>query len=234
MTNDVSTGRLLNQKALTRGTETFSIAGNGNTAVLADRDSGQHIRLMFLDLVRQRLEPVPSAWYEPPYDGSIAALSVDGRLFSVYSESGPVDRPMTVTVYDRSSGKMVAKQTSEYISAGGAFGGGVTPDGQIEFENNRVGRKLVELKTGRLIGRFSFPSVRSANGGYRIPGSKLERIRHPGCDHKGSPDRRRNRETEFADPRRRNIRFRPWRALRNNQPLRRRPRSGRHGSHDSR
>jgi hypothetical protein len=168
MTYDVSTGRLLNQMALKSGTETFSIAANGDTAVLAERDSGQHIRLMFLDLVRQRLKPVPSAWYEHQYDGSNAALSADGRLFSVYSESGPVDRPMTVTVYDRSTGKMVAKQTSEYISAGGGFGGGVTAEGQIEFENNRVGRKLVELKTGRLIARFSFTSVRSADGRWVI------------------------------------------------------------------
>ena len=75
-----------------------------------------------------------------------AALSADGRLFSIYSESGPSDRPMTVTVYDRSSGKILAKQTSEFISAGGTFGGGITPDGAIEFVNNRGGRKVVDLK----------------------------------------------------------------------------------------
>lgn len=168
MTYDVSTGSVLNQTALQSGTETFSIAANGTTAILAERDSGEHIRLMFFDLASQKLEPVPSAWYDPQYEGANAALSADGTLFSVSSDSGSADMPMAVTVYDRSTGKMVARQISEYIAAGGAFGGGVTPDGQIEFDNNRVGRKVVELKTGRLIGRFSFTSVRSADGRWVI------------------------------------------------------------------
>jgi len=164
MTYDFRTGRLLNRMTLKPGTETFSIASDGTTAILAERDSGVHVHLMFFDLGRRKLEPVPSAWYEPVYDGPDVALSADGRLFSVYSESGPSDRPMTVTVYDRSNGKILAKQTSEFISAGGAFGGGITPDGAVEFVNNRAGRKVVDLKTGRLIGRFSFASVRSPDG----------------------------------------------------------------------
>jgi len=164
MTYDVSTGRLLNRTTLKPGTETFSIASDGTTAILAERDSGQHARLMFFDLGKHKLESVPSAWYEPVYDGPDAALSADGRLFSIYSESGSSDRPMTVTVYDRSSGKTIAKRTSEFISAGGTFGGGITPDGAIEFVNNRAGRKVVDLKTARFVGRFSFASVRSPDG----------------------------------------------------------------------
>lgn len=168
MTYDVSTGRLLNQTALKTRTEIFSIAADGTSAVLAERDSAQHIRLMFFDLAKRKLEPVPSVWYNSEYEGAIAALSADGKLFSVYSESGPPVRPMTVTVYDRASGKTVARQTSEYISAGGGFGGGVTPDGAIDFDNNRVGREVVDRTTGRLIGHFSFRSVRSADGAWVV------------------------------------------------------------------
>jgi hypothetical protein len=75
---------------------------------------------------------------------------------------------MKVTVYDWPTRTLVAARTSEYISAGGGFGGGVTTDGQIEFVNGRVGHKLVDLKTGRLLGWFGPDSVRSPDGKWAV------------------------------------------------------------------
>jgi hypothetical protein len=71
---------------------------------------------------------------------------------------------MAVSVYDWQTKSFVAKRTSELISARGWFGGGVTTESQIGFENGRVGSKLVDLKSGRLLGWFGPDSVRSPDG----------------------------------------------------------------------
>jgi hypothetical protein len=149
---------------LTPGTEIRSVTSDGRKAILAVADSSAHVHLVLLDTTTGQREDIPSSWYDPTDSDAIAALSGDGRLVSIYSESGPADSPMTVTVYDWPTKTLVVKRTSEYISAGGGFGGGVTTDGEIEFENNRVGRKIVDLKTGRLLGWFGFDSVRSPDG----------------------------------------------------------------------
>jgi len=145
-------------------TEVRSVTSDGRKAILVITDSPERFRLILLDSTTSKREDIPSSWYDSTDSEIPAALSGDGRLLSIYSEAGPTDSPMTVSVYDWQTKSLVAKRASELISAGGGFGGGVTTDGQIEFVNGRVGSKLVDLKSGRLLGRFGPDSVRSPDG----------------------------------------------------------------------
>lgn len=148
-------------------TDILSVTSDGRTAILDVGAGEEHARFVLLDVITGQRKDIPSDWYEPgPYPNG--ALSGDGRLVSIYSESGPAESPMTVTVYDWPTKTLVATRTSEYISAGGGFGGSVTADGFVEFENNRVGRKVVDLKTGRLIGWFGPDTVRSPDGAWAV------------------------------------------------------------------
>ena len=48
------------------------------------------------------------------------------------------------------------------------MGGGVTEDGEVEFSGNRVGSKIVDLKTGRVMAQFGPSAVRSPNGKWAV------------------------------------------------------------------
>jgi hypothetical protein len=162
-------GAVTSTVALGPETEVFSVTSDGRTALCAVRLAGGiRVHLVLVDTETGGREDIPASWYDPEYDGPNAALSGDGRLVSIYSESGPRDSPMAVAVYDWPTKTLVATRTSEYISAGGGFGGGVTVDGNVEFVNNRVGRKLVNLQTGRLMGRFGLASVRAPDGAWTV------------------------------------------------------------------
>jgi hypothetical protein len=145
-------------------TEVRAISSDGRKAILATGVCGNEKKLAFLDTTTGQRKEIPSEWYDLTDSDGVGALSGDGRLLSIYSESGPAESPMAVTVYDWPTKTLVAKRTSEWISAGGSFGGGVTTDGAVEFDNNRVGRKIVDLKTGRLLGKFGYDSARSPDG----------------------------------------------------------------------
>jgi hypothetical protein len=145
-------------------TEVRAISSDGRKAILATGVCGNEKKLAFLDTVTGERQEIPSDWYDLTDSDAVGALSGDGRLLSFYSESGPTEAPMMVSIYDWPTKTLVAKRTSVMISAGGLFGGGVTTDGQVEFVSNRVGRKLVDLKTGRLLGWFGPDSIRSPDG----------------------------------------------------------------------
>ena len=74
---------------------------------------------------------------------------------------------MTVSVYDWRTKTAVATRSSQYVSAGGIMGGGVTEDGEVEFSGNRVGSTIVDLKTGRVMAQFGPSAVRSPDGKWR-------------------------------------------------------------------
>ena len=171
VTYDATTGAVLHSVNLEPDTTVQSTTSDGRTAIFAKGlgGPGEHIELFLVDTETGKTEPIPSAWYDSKDTDASAELSGDGRLISIYSESGTDDRPMAVSVYTWPGKTFVARQTSEYISAGGGYGGGVTPDGHaIEFENNRVGTRLVDLKTGREMAWFGRDSVRSPNGDWVV------------------------------------------------------------------
>ncbi len=162
-------GDVIGIVALGPDTEVFSVTSDGRTALCAVRlAGGTRVRLVLVDTETGGRQDIPSSWYGPEYDYRNATFSADGRLVSIYSESGTRESPMAVAVYDWPTKTLVATRTSEFIAAGGGFGGGVTVDGNVEFVNNRVGRKVVDRQTGRLMGRFGFASVRSPDGAWTV------------------------------------------------------------------
>jgi hypothetical protein len=167
-TYNATTGAEVGNVVLDTGARILSITANGQTVLFAVPvpASATHVRLF--DAGTGRTQDLPRDWYDADSNDPTAAISANGRLISIYSDGGPADRPMVVTVYDWLMKRRVARQTSEYISAGGLFGGGVTVDGVVEFVNNREGRKLVTLDTGRFIESFGYLSVRSANGAWVV------------------------------------------------------------------
>ena len=157
-----NTGSTTSTLNLQPDTNVLSLTSDGRTAIIAVGNSGPRAHLLMLYTETGQLQDIPSSWYEPgPYPN--AALSGDGRLISIFSEF-----PMTVAVYDWPTKTLVAKRTSKDISAGGIDGGGVTVDGAVELVNNRAGRKVVDLKTGRLIAWFGPDSVRSPDGAWVV------------------------------------------------------------------
>jgi len=145
-------------------TEVSSITSDGRKAILVVTESPEHVRLVLFDTTTGQREAIPPGWYDSADSETPAALSGDGRLLSVFSASGIADSPLAVSVYDWPTRTLVVKRTSEWLSAGGAYTGGVTSDGQIEFVSTRGKRKLVDLKTGSLLAWFGLDSVRSPDG----------------------------------------------------------------------
>jgi hypothetical protein len=168
LTYNARSAAITNSVDIESGARVFSVSPADPTALLGVLLSGTRVRFRLLDMNNGRLQDLPSDWYGADDNGPDAAISGDGRLISIYSEDGRADQPMTVTVYNWPARTLAARRMSEYIAAGGSFGGGVTVDGLIEFLNNRSGRKLVDLKTGRLIAVFAFSSLRSPNGAWVI------------------------------------------------------------------
>ena len=169
-TYDATTGTVVGNSVLDAGAQIFSVAANGQTVLYAVpvQAPAARLRLRLFDAGTGQAQDLPADWYDSEYNGLIGAISANGRLISIYAEGGPADQPMVVTVYDWLAKRRMARQSSEYISAGGGFGGGVTSDGVVEFVNNRAGRKLFDLETGRFIGSFGYLSVRSEDGAWVV------------------------------------------------------------------
>lgn len=160
ITYDAATGATIHSLNLGPHTDFLSATSDGQTAIISvDRNrEGVRAHLLLVDVETGKTQDLPSKWFDANDQSPYAQISGDGRLVSTYMESGANDSPMIVNVYDWRTKKLVARQTSGYISAGGAFAGGVTEDGKIEFSNNRVGSEIVDPKTGRVIARFG-PSL---------------------------------------------------------------------------
>ncbi len=160
------TGTVVHVVNLQPDTDVLSITSDGETAIVSTSASSEHPHLFLLDTETGRLQAIPDSWSQSDSDME-ASISGDGHLISIYSESDS-DTPMTVTVYDWRTKTLVVKRTSEYVSAGGSMDGGVTVDGAVAFEGNRVGSKIVDLKTGRVMAEFGPSTERSPNGAWAI------------------------------------------------------------------
>lgn len=165
-----ATGEIRHVWNLQPDTWCSSATTDGQMAVISvDRGRPErHAHLFLVDTETGQTQDIPSSWFDDDEDNPYAAISRDGQFVSSYSESGPNDSPMVVSVYDWQTKKLVAKQMSGYIAAGGSFGGGVTEDGKIEFFNNRVGGHVVDSKTGRLLVSVGPRSYRSPDGAWDI------------------------------------------------------------------
>jgi hypothetical protein len=173
VTYAAQTGAVVHIVDLQPDTDVDSITSDGATAIVTTSTSTENISashenegLFLLDTATGKLQAVPRSWYGPDSDWD-AAISGDGRLVSIYSETDS-PTPMTVTVYDWPAKTHVATRTSEYVAAGGSMDGSVTEDGEVEFDGNRVGSTIVNLKTGRVMAQFGPSSVRSPNGAWAV------------------------------------------------------------------
>jgi hypothetical protein len=171
-------------------TEFFSATTDGRIAVISENRnrSEEFIRLFLLDSETGQTQDIPSNWYDPENHLPDPAISGDGKLIWIHSDSGPDDAPRVVSVYDWQTRKLVAKQATGF-SAGGFDGGNVTVDGKIEFSNNRNGTQIVDPKTGRSLVVYGTNSVRSPDGawvvelaGYLHGAERLETIIINGLD----------------------------------------------------
>jgi len=166
VTYAAKTGTVVHVVNLPADTNVLSVTSDGATAVVSTDASSQDAHLFLLNTATATLQAIPESWYQPGSD-PYAELSGDGRLVSTYTEDES-DTPMTVTVYDWPSKTVVATRKSAFVAAGGWVGGGVTEDGEVEFEGNRVGSTIDDLKTGRDMAKFGPSAVRSPNGQWEV------------------------------------------------------------------
>lgn len=166
LTYAVKTGAVVHVVNLQPDTRLQSATSDCKTAIVVTNASGEHGRLFVLDTDTGQLQAIPDSWYEPDSDLD-ADISGDGRLVSTYTETDS-DTPMTVTVYDWQTKTLIATRTSELVAAGGSMGGGLTEDGEVEFYGNRVGSKVVDLKTGRVLAQIGPSATRSPDGKWEV------------------------------------------------------------------
>jgi hypothetical protein len=165
-----ATGAISHELNLQPYTEFFSATTDGRIAIISvDTDRPEErVNPFLLDTETGRTQKIPSNWFDPDDPRPFVAISGDGRLVSVFTESGRPGDLLVVTLYDWRTKKLVATQMSGFFSAGGIFGGGVTKDGKIEFWNNRVGGNVVDPKTGRLLVSVGPNSHRSLDGAWVV------------------------------------------------------------------
>jgi len=164
-----ATGKVRHVWNLQPDTWCFSATTDGRIAVIsADRNRKEGRAHTFLfDTEKGRTEDIPSSWFDADERDPYAAISGDGLLVSAFTESGPGDGPLVVSVYNWRTKRLVAKQATGY-PAGGYPSGGVTVDGKIEFSNNRVGSDVVDPKTGRALVSAGPSSLRSPDGAWVV------------------------------------------------------------------
>ncbi len=147
----------------------YSSTTDGRTAVISvGRDRPKtHAHLLLVDLEMGRTQQIPANWFDPGDGNPYAQISGDGRLVSAFSERGPEDAPVVVTVYNWRTKELIAKQSTG-LPAGGFIWGGVTEDGQIEFMTNRTGGGILDLKTGRSLTPMDVNAIRSSDGAWVV------------------------------------------------------------------
>jgi hypothetical protein len=163
------TGKVRRVWDLQPNTEFFSATTDGRTLVISvDRGLPEAQAHLFLfDTATGRTQDIPSSWFDADEQNPYSKISGDGRLVSAYTESGPGDWPLVVSVYDWRTKTLVARQATGY-PAGGVPAGGVTVDGKIEFSNSRSGGDTVDPKTGRSLVIAGLNSLRSPDGAWVV------------------------------------------------------------------
>jgi hypothetical protein len=175
VTYDAATGKLRHVRNLMPDTRWLSSTSDGRKLVISeDRDHPDEDSHTFLfDSENGRIRDLPSSWFDHDDRRPFAAISGDGRLVSAYSESGPVDGPVVVSVYNWRTQRLVARQSTGF-PAGGFSSGGVTGDRKIEFSNNRTGSNIVDPKSGRLMVALRMHSFRSQDGAWIVEFPNLD------------------------------------------------------------
>jgi len=169
ITYSAATGEVLRVRDLAPDTQALSVTPDGTIAIIlvgGDAQTGRAV-LQRVDLETGKAEEVPSKWFDMDDTRPWAEISGDGALVSAYSEEGPDDGPRIVTVYNWRTKTLVAKQSSGF-DAGGVDAGGVTPDGKIEFSNNRAGSLIVDPKTGKTLVSYGPSGIRSPDGAWVV------------------------------------------------------------------
>lgn len=169
VTYDALTGRILHVVNLKPDTRVFSTTIDGEKAIVSlnrDRENAT-AKLLVVDMDTGKTEEVPWIWFDCKENNPYGQISGDGRLVSGYSENGPEDGPVVVTVYKWQTKKMIGRYSTGF-PAGGFIWGGVTSDGQIEIVTNRSGGEVVNLKTGKTMAEFGVFATRSPDGAWII------------------------------------------------------------------
>lgn len=181
---DTVTGAVIRERTLALYTRVESQTSDGRTLLISQADAAGNApaKLFLLDADTGVTQPIPREWFDADDERPTAALSGDGRLVSAYSENGPQESPMVVTLYDWKTKKPVAKQMQGF-PAGGAASGGVTVDGKIEFDYSRSGSEIVDPQTGRVLMHEGVDSVRSPDGAWVVD-FPYEPVTDPGVDVK--------------------------------------------------
>jgi hypothetical protein len=164
-----ATGKVRHVWNLQPDTWCFSATTDGRIAVIsADRDRTEGRAHAFLfDTETGRTQDIPSSWFAADDNNPYAAISGDGRLVSAFSDWGPDNGALVVSVYNWRTKSIVAKQATGY-PPGGALWGGVTVDGKIEFLTSRGRGEAVDPKTGRLLVSAAPGSPRSPDGAWVV------------------------------------------------------------------
>jgi hypothetical protein len=118
---DAATGQSEHVFNLQPRTQFFSATTDAVTVVIgADIDTpGKSAHFFLFDADTGKTQDIPSDWIGGENYPPFIAISGDGLLVSAYAES---DTGMVVTVYDWSTKKVVAKQTSNYFAGGFLWG----------------------------------------------------------------------------------------------------------------
>jgi hypothetical protein len=175
-----ATGEIRRVLHLAPGTRCLSATSDARTIVISvDLDPPEARPPVFLfDTETGQPQNVPPSWFDADDQRPWAAISGDGRLVSAYSESGPEDGPVVVSVYNWRTKKLVARQATGH-PAGGSSWGGVAEDGKIVFSTSRTGGDIVDPKTGRVMVVLGLYSFRSPDGAWIVEFPNAEFLDSP-------------------------------------------------------
>jgi hypothetical protein len=159
-----ATGAIKHLFDLAPDTWFYSATTNGRIAVVSlDRNREEtNPQFVLVDTETGRTKNIPSGWFDPVNQLADAGVSGDGQLVSAYTEDES-HSPMVVSVYNWKTKKLLARRSQGFF-AGGFMGGRVTPDGKIEFTNNRAGSVVVDPKSGKQLATVNPYGVRSPDG----------------------------------------------------------------------
>lgn len=116
-----------------------------------------------VDTTTAKKEAIPPAWFLDNDGEPWVQVSADGKLVSGLSDPEPKFHKLVVTVYDWRTKQVVATNSQDF-PAGGFVQAGVTDDGNIDFDNNRSGGAVFDLKTGQRLVEFGSHAHRSPDG----------------------------------------------------------------------
>jgi hypothetical protein len=164
-----ATGDIRHVWNLASDTTLLSASSDGRKLVISVHRGqvGARVPVFLFDTESGRSQDVPPNWFDADDYLAWAEISGNGRLVSTYSESGPENSPVVVSVYNWRTKKLIARQSNGYPATGGSWGG-VTEDGKIKFANGRTGSEIVDPKTGRVMVVLGVYSFRSQDGAWIV------------------------------------------------------------------